>query len=227
MSTTRPSKPSKASKASSTRSRSRSTAASRRRPPEVLSEAEVVALIRACSARAPTGVRNRALIAVLWRCGLRISEALALELRDVDLEHGTVRVRHGKGDRSRTVGVDEQTTALLARWIDRRRSLKGTAGRGPGARAPIFCTLQGGRIDTSYIRRLLPRLARRAGVEKRVHAHGLRHTHAAELAREGTPINIIRDDLGHTSLAITDRYLRDVAPQAVIDTLRARRWEGA
>ena len=158
---------------------------------------------------------------MLWRCGLRISEALSLELRDVDLDAGSVRVRHGKGDKSRTVGVDEQTAALLARWIDRRRTLS------PGARAPVFCTLEGGRIDTSYVRRLLPRLAARAGVEKRVHAHGLRHTHAAELAREGTPINIIRDDLGHTSLAVTDRYLRDVAPQAVIDTLRARRWDGA
>ncbi|MDQ2896862.1 MAG: site-specific integrase [Actinomycetota bacterium] len=198
-----------------------SSETSRRRPPEVLSEAEAIALLKACSSRAPTGVRNRALIAVLWRCGLRISEALSLELRDVDLEAGTVRVRHGKGDRSRTVGLDEQTTALLARWIDRRKKL------GPGARAPIFCTLQGGRIDSSYVRRLLPRLARKAGIDRRVHAHGLRHTHAAELAREGTPINIIRDDLGHTSLAVTDRYLRDVAPQAVIDTIRARRWPGA
>lgn len=197
----------------------------RRRPTEVLTEDEALALIKACSARAPSGVRNRALIAILWRSGLRISEALGLELRDVDLEAGTVRVRHGKGDRSRTVGLDQQTAALLARWIDRRRGLRG--GRGPGARAPIFCTLQGGRIDTSYVRRLLPRLAGKASVDKRVHAHGLRHTHAAELAREGTPINIIRDDLGHSSLAVTDRYLRDVAPQAVIDTLRARRWNGA
>ncbi len=203
------------------RSTSTSSSTSRRRPPEVLSEAEAIALIKACSTRAPTGVRNRALIAVLWRCGLRISEALSLELRDVDLEAGTVRVRHGKGDKSRTVGIDEQTAALLARWLDRRRQLS------PGARAPIFCTLQGGRIDSSYVRRLLPRLARKAGIDRRVHAHGLRHTHAAELAREGTPINIIRDDLGHTSLAVTDRYLRDVAPQAVIDTIRARRWPGA
>ncbi len=206
---------------SATKPTSTSASSSRRRPPEVLSEAEAIALLKACSTRAPSGVRNRALIAVLWRCGLRISEALALELRDVDLQAGTVRVRHGKGDKSRTVGVDEQTTAMLARWIDRRRKL------GAGARAPIFCTLQGGRIDSSYIRRLLPRLAAKAGVERRVHAHGLRHTHAAELAREGTPINIIRDDLGHTSLAVTDRYLRDVAPTHVIDTMRARRWEEA
>jgi len=207
---------------SATKPRSSPTSAgastSRRRPPEVLTEAEAIALMKACSARAPTGVRNRALIAVLWRCGLRISEALQLELRDVDLQAGTVRVRHGKGDRSRTVGLDEQTTALLARWLDRRRKL------GAGARAPIFCTLQGGRLDSSYVRRLLPRLARKAGIDRRVHAHGLRHTYAAELAREGTAINVIRDALGHTSLAVTDRYLRDVAPTHVIDTMRGRRW---
>ena len=204
-----------------TRSTSASSPRSRRRPPEVLTEAEAIALIKACSTRAPTGVRNRALIAVLWRSGLRISEALALELRDIDLDAGSLRVRHGKGDRSRTVGVDEQTSALLARWIDRRRRLS------PGARSPVFCTLQAGRIDTSYVRRLLPRLAAKAGIDRRVHAHGLRHTHAAEMAREGTPINVIRDDLGHTSLAVTDRYLRDVAPETVIRTMRARRWDGA
>jgi len=106
------------------------TSASRRRPAEILTELEVLALIRACSASAPSGVRNRALIAVLWRAGLRVGEALALELRDVDLAPGTVRVRHGKGDRSRTVGVDEQTAALLARWIDRRRQLRSTAQQG-------------------------------------------------------------------------------------------------
>jgi site-specific recombinase XerD len=196
-----------------------STSSARRRPPEVLTELEVIALLKACSTRAPTGIRNRALIAVLWRSGLRISEALALELRDVDLELGTLRVRHGKGDKSRTVGVDEQTAALLARWLDRRRRLS------PGARATVFCTLDGGRIDPSYVRHLLPRLAAKAGLDRRVHAHGLRHTYAAELARERTPINVIRDALGHTSLAVTDRYLRDVAPMHVIDTIRARRWD--
>ncbi len=207
---------------SATRPSSTSPASgSRRRPPEVLSEPEAIALIKACSTRAPTGVRNRALIAVLWRSGLRISEALQLELRDVDLQAGSLRVRHGKGDKSRTVGVDEQTAAMLARWIDRRRKLS------PGARAPVFCTLAGGRIDPSYVRHLLPRLAAKAGLDRRVHAHGLRHTYASELARERTPINVIRDALGHTSLAVTDRYLRDVAPMHVIDTIRARRSDSA
>ena len=139
----------------------------------------------------------------------------------VDLELGVARAAEGppRGDKSRTVGVDEQTAALLARWLDRRRRLS------PGARATVFCTLDGGRIDPSYVRHLLRRLAAKADLDRRVHAHGLRHTYAAELARERTPINVIRDALGHTSLAVTDRYLRDVAPMHVIDTIRARRWD--
>jgi site-specific recombinase XerD len=72
-----------------------------------------------------------------------------------------------------------------------------------------------------YVRHLLPRIAKRAGVERRIHAHGL-HAYAAGLAREGTPMNIIRDALGHSSLAVTDRYLRDVAPVHVIATMQAR-----
>ncbi len=191
---------------------------SRKRPPEVLSEVEVRALIRACSNRAPTGIRNRALIAVMWRCGLRISEALALEPRDVDLEAGTVRVRHGKGDRSRTVGLDSATAAIVARWMDRRRSL------GHNGRRRLFCTLDGSPVDQSYVRHLLRRLATKAGVERRVHPHALRHTYSAELAREGTPMNVLRDALGHSSLATTDRYLRDVAPVHVIETRKRREW---
>jgi integrase len=70
-------------------------------------------------------------------------------------------------------------------------------------------------------------LAAKAGIDRRVHAHGLRHTYAAELARERTPINVIRDALGHSTLAVTDRYLRDIAPIHVIETMKARSWSGA
>jgi integrase/recombinase XerD len=139
---------------------------SRRRPPEVLTPDEVRALIGACSNRAPTGIRNRALIAVLWRCGLRVGEALALEPRDVDLDAGTLRVRHGKGDRSRTVGLDTQAMALIARWMDRRQRL------GINGRRRLFCRLDGGPLQQSYVRHLLRRLADKTGVDKRVHPHG-------------------------------------------------------
>lgn len=86
--------------------------------------------------------------------------------------------------------------------------------------APVFCTLHGGRIDASYVRRLLPRLARKAGLHRRVHAQGLRHTYAAELAlaRSQGPIDVIRESLGHSSVAVTDRYLRTIAPRRLIDS---------
>jgi site-specific recombinase XerD len=190
----------------------------RRFPAELLSPEEVRALLRACSSRAPTGIRNRALIAVLYRGGLRISEALALRAKDVEEAAGTVTVLHGKGDQRRTVGMDPAAFALLERWLDKRRAL------GLSARRPIFCTLRGEAIDSSYVRRLLPRLAARAGIEKRVHAHGLRHAHAAELAAEGLPVNVVQQQLGHGSLATTDRYLRHIAPRERVAAMRAREW---
>jgi site-specific recombinase XerD len=192
---------------------------STRRDRDVLGDAEIVALIGACSNRAPTGIRNRALIAVMWRCGLRIGEALALERKDVDLNHGVLSVQHGKGDKARKVGLDTTTSALVARWIDKRRAL-GFNGRN----TPLFCTLAGGKIEQAYVRGLLRRLAKKAGVEGRVHPHGLRHSFAAGMARRGASMTIIRDALGHTSIAVTDRYLREVAPVDVVEAMQEREW---
>jgi site-specific recombinase XerD len=192
--------------------------AGRRLPPEILTADEMRALIGACSSRAPTGVRNRALLVVLYRGGLRINEALALRPKDVDPAAGTVTVLHGKGDKRRTTALDPGAFAMLERWLTVR------AGRGITGRQPIFCTLDGRELDASYVRHLLPRLAARAGIEKRVHAHGLRHTHAAELAAERTPLNVIQAQLGHENLATTDRYLRHIAPQELVDRMRARDW---
>jgi integrase/recombinase XerC len=194
-------------------------AVSKKRPPTVLQDEQIKALIGKCSNRAPTGIRNRAMLAVLWRCGLRIAEALALAPSDIDLAGEVLSVRHGKGDKARKLGIDAGTAALLARWIDTRARL-GLNKRG----RPLFCTLKGGAIDQSYVRHLLIRLAGKADLEH-AHPHAMRHSYAAGLAREGTAINVIRDALGHSSLATTDRYLRGVAPVHVIDTMRQREWE--
>jgi site-specific recombinase XerD len=79
-------------------------------------------------------------------------------------------------------------------------------------------------IEQSYVRHLLPRLARKAGVEKRVHAHGLRHAYAVELEREGATVSTIRDLLGHSSLAVTDRYLRRIGASEAVEFARQREW---
>ena len=190
----------------------------RRYPAEILTGDEVRSLLRSCSTRAPTGVRNRALITLLYRGGLRLGEALALMPKDVDPGQGTVTVLHGKGDRRRTVGLDPAAMSLILRWVDRRKAL------GIDGRRRLFCTLDGRPLKPSYVRTLLPRLAARAGIEKRVHPHGLRHTMAYEMMMEGTPTPLIQRVLGHVSLATTQRYLDHIAPKEVIEAMQARVW---
>jgi site-specific recombinase XerD len=186
---------------------------------DLLARQEIELLIRACSHRAPTGIRNRAMIALAWRSGLRIGEVLALRPKDVDLASGTLTVQHGKNDKRRVVGLDAGTIALVARWAAERRKL------GVPNRSPLICTLDGGEVRQDYVRHLMKRLARRAGIEKRVHAHALRHAHAVELEREGAPLSTIRDLLGHSSAATTDRYLRRLGAGDAVEFARNREWE--
>lgn len=190
-------------------------------PAEVLTEDEVESLVKACSNRAPTGIRNRALLILLHRSGLRIAEALALRPKDMDPKAGAVRVLSGKGRKARTVGMDAEAFAAVDRWLDAKRRRK------ISDRSPIFCSLAGKPLFTAYVRALLPRLAKRAGIAKRVHAHGLRHTHAARLAAGNVPINIISRQLGHSNIGTTSRYIDHIAPGDVIAAVRSLAWGGA
>ena len=121
----------------------------RRLPPEVLTNDEVCAMMEACGRHAPTGLRDRALIALLYRAGLRINEALSLYPKDLDLADGCIRVLNGKGGRSRTVGLDPGAAAIIGHWLDARSHL------GLGRRHPIFCTLRGHPMAAAYIRVML------------------------------------------------------------------------
>ena len=185
---------------------------------DLLDRSEVERLIRACSGRAPTGIRNRAMLALLWRSGLRVGEVLSLRPKDVDLRAATVVVQHGKGDKRRVVGIDPGTVALIAHWADARAKL------GVSGRSTLICTLNGARVEQSYVRHLLPRLAERVGIDKRVHAHGLRHAYAVELEREGATVSTIRDLLGHSSASVTDRYLRRLGAGEAVEFARNRKW---
>ena len=186
-------------------------------PPEPLDHDEVMALLTACGDDL-LGLRDRALIAVMYRAGLRVSEALALLPKDIDEKRRAVRVLRGKGGRSRTVGLDAGALAFVAAWMESRREL------GIVDDAPLICTQMGGALSAGYVRRLLAGLGRRAGIAKRVHPHGLRHTHAAELRAEGIDIGIISKQLGHQSIATTVRYLDHIAPWAVVEAIGGRVW---
>lgn len=190
-------------------------------PIEVLTEDEARRLMDACGARSPTGLRNRALIALLYRSGLRVSEALALYPKDIDLERGIVWVLRGKNGYARTVGIDPAACEVIARWAEARTRMS----RGVDWKmVPLLCTLSGGPVSASYVRVLFKRLGEKAGIAKRVHAHGLRHTMAAELRAEGVDIAVISRQLGHRSITTTARYLDHLMPTAVIDAMRGRGW---
>jgi integrase/recombinase XerD len=189
-------------------------------PVEVLTPDEVYALIDACG-RGPAGLRNRALITIMWRSGLRVGEALALLRKDVDLEQGRITVLHGKGDKRRVVGLDPAAAAMLERWERERKRLELTG------RHPYFCVIseptKGRPLGDAYVRELFKTLALKAGIEKRVHPHGLRHTYAAHLGEQLQP-HYVQRMLGHTSLAVTVRYLDHLSPSQAIESVNAVSW---
>lgn len=190
-------------------------------PAEILTPDEVLAIM----AQRPdtvVGIRDRAIIAVLYRAGLRVGEALALQPKDLDLRGGSIAVLHGKGDRRRTVGIDPGATPLLERWLGvRARHLAPPAG------VPLFCSRKCRPMSRSMVAEMLKRSARGAGIDKRVHPHGFRHTMAYELLIEGVPIPVIQRQLGHASLQTTDTYLSHIAPKQVLEFMAARSWDGA
>jgi site-specific recombinase XerD len=189
-------------------------AAGRRRSPSV---EEIVAVMR-LAGDTREGVRLRALIVVLWRAGLRISEALALAETDLDPVRGAVLVRSGKGGRRREVGMDRWGWEELRPWLELRRSL------------PVgtwLCVLHGPTAGrpwaASSAREELRAAAVRAGVGRRFAPHQLRHAHAVEMAREGLPITVIQRQLGHADLGVTSVYLRGIDNTEIIDTVHERR----
>lgn len=189
-------------------------------PAEILTPDEVLAILDECR-DTTTGIRDRALITAMYRSGLRVSEALGLQPKDIDLRVGSVAVLHGKGDRRRTVGIDPGAVPIIERWIDIRQERLA-----PPRGVPLFCSQKCRRMSKSTVREMLVRNAARAGIEKRVHPHGLRHTMAYELLMEGVPIPVIQRQLGHASLQTTDTYLSHIAPKQVLEFITARSWGG-
>lgn len=183
-------------------------------PAESLRPAEMKDLLAAARREPEHGLRNAALISLLVGTGLRIAEALSLRPHDIDFDRGTVFVGHGKGDKSRTVALLRPREPAVREWLDARERAGFTAQQ------PVFVSRTGGKLDTSYARKLLPRLAREAGIQRRVHPHALRHTFAAEAARQKVRPELIQRQLGHTNLGTTTKYLATISPDEVIDAFR-------
>ena len=186
--------------------------------PQALSTAEVEALMAACSPTSPTGKRNRALIVTLWRGALRCDEALQLQPHDLDPVTGAIRIMHGKGNRARTVAIEPRAWAVIEVWLAARKE------RGVPRGAPVFCTLAGRPLNARYVRWMMTDLGAKAGIGKRVHAHGLRHSRAAEMRREGKDVLVISHALGHSNVGTTQRYIEHLYPDEVLKAMLDSEW---
>jgi site-specific recombinase XerC len=141
--------------------------------------------------------RDRALVAVLYGCGLRVSEAVGLDLADVDLHSGELRVL-GKGRKERIVPMPEQVTALIREYVAVRPAT--------GSEQGLFLNRRGGRLTVRSVQRMLKARALATGADVSVTPHRLRHSYATQLLAGGVDLRAIQELLGHASLSTTERY---------------------
>lgn len=192
-------------------------------PPDPFHVEDLAKLLAAIKPRRPgeldrmSAERLRALVVVLWRTGLRISEALALETRDLDDRQQTIIVRHGKGDKRRITMMDDWGWSQLQHWLILRERLP---------LGQIFCVLRGPTAGRAMYacdaRRQLREAAQRAGLRRRANPHAFRHSHAVDLWREGIDVYTVQQQLGHARLDVTASYLRGVAPTEVLAPIGRR-----
>jgi integrase/recombinase XerD len=174
--------------------------------PEVLSVEEVERLLEARAGDTPVGIRDRALLELLYASGLRISEAVGLDGDHIDLDTGLVRVI-GKGDRERQVPVGEVAVAWLRRYIDEVRPAWLALWSGESRHGgPLFLSVRGERLDRRRAWEMLVDAARLAGLKHGISPHTLRHSFATHLLEGGADLRIVQELLGHASISTTQLY---------------------
>jgi integrase/recombinase XerD len=182
------------------------------RLPDTLDAVEVVALLEAVAGPDLVGLRDRALLELLYAAGLRISEALDLDRQDISLGGGFVRVI-GKGDKERLVPVGDVALAAIAAYLEAR---DGQPAAGPDRAAPrpgeehasepLFLSRRGRRLDRMAAWRVMRAAALRAGLSGRVTPHTLRHSFATHLLEGGADLRVVQELLGHASITTTQLY---------------------
>lgn len=174
----------------------------RRRLPRHLNVDEVAILVASPDASKPIGLRDRALLELLYATGLRVSELCSLDLEDLDLHELVLRVV-GKGSVERMVPFGSRAAEALRAYLASRHRLQRRGGGDPDA---LFVNYRGGRLSSRSVRRTLEQTIRRCAIKHRISPHGLRHSFATHLLDAGADLRSIQELLGHASLSTTQRY---------------------
>jgi integrase/recombinase XerD len=169
--------------------------------PKVLSYAEVKKLLESVSGAEPPELRDRAILEVMYGCGLRSSETIDLEVGSVDLEHGFLRA-FGKGSKERIVPVGREAAAALKRYLRDGRP----AIAGGGDERALFLNQRGGALTRQGLYKIIRGRARDVGLGERMSPHTLRHSFATHLLSGGCDLRSVQEMLGHADVATTQIY---------------------
>jgi integrase/recombinase XerD len=172
-----------------------------RKLPHVLTRAEVSRLLEQPRGTDPATLRDRALLELMYACGLRASEAVGLEVRDLDLEEGLLRAR-GKGSKERLVPVGQSALRALRMYLERGRP----ALVGRRTERHLFVNFRGGALTRQGLYKIVRRHAVAAGLADRMSPHTLRHSFATHLLAGGCDLRSVQEMLGHADVATTQLY---------------------
>lgn len=169
--------------------------------PETLNEIQVEQLLDAIPVEAPLGLRNRAVVELLYASGLRISELTNARLENLNLDDGIIRVT-GKGNKTRLVPVGEKARGALRTYLDRERPE--LVGRKTGSE--VFLSIRGTKLTPARVWQILKKVAKHSGIETNIYPHMLRHSFATHLLGNGADLRIIQEMLGHADISTTQIY---------------------
>jgi integrase/recombinase XerD len=169
--------------------------------PQPLSQHQITELVGAPAGDSPLEVRDRALLELLYACGLRIAEACGVRLENLDKEGGVIRVT-GKGNKTRLIPVGRAALDALKTYLSSARPKLVS----PKSGGEIFLSVRGHALTPARIWQLVRHYAKIAGIEESIHPHQLRHSFATHLLAGGADLRIIQEMLGHASIATTQIY---------------------
>ncbi len=175
----------------------------RRKIPEVLSVHEVQAMLNAVDLSEPQGQRNRAILEMLYACGLRVSELVNLRLTQLFLEANFLKVV-GKNNKERLVPIGAEAVKYLRIYLEKIRNLQTNIKK--EAENVVFLNRRGGRMSRVMVFLLVKEFAAKAGIVKNISPHTFRHTFATHLVEGGADLKAVQDMLGHESITTTEIY---------------------
>ena len=169
-----------------------------RQLPDVLTTPEIDRIIAAVDTSTPKGLRDSAMLEVLYSCGLRVSELTSLRLSDLFFGEGYIRVI-GKGDKQRLVPISTVARDKIQRYLEKRRSAR-------SGEEVVFLNNRGGQLTRVMVFTILKQAAQRAGIDKHISPHTFRHSFATHLLEGGASIRQVQEMLGHESILTTEIY---------------------